>query len=162
MGDPPTTWRWPYCRCCNCIRSTCWCERVCSESGSMHCIMPRSRLPGTNESRSPHRLATSFGTTYSVACASCEWLQRSEREKPHCGETNQHAPTQTPCNQPAIAVLTHTQTQHTTSIASNSAPYTCLITTSALALQSQHRNANPAPVMRVPAASLGQHWQHLM
>ena len=27
-------------------------------------------------------------------------------------QTNQHAPTQTPCNQPAIAVLTHAQTQH--------------------------------------------------
>ena len=36
------------------------------------------------------------------------------------------------------------QTQHTTSIATKSAPYTRLITTSALALQSQHRNANPA------------------
>ena len=31
------------------------------------------------------------------------------------------------------------QTQHTTSIATKSAPYTRLITTSALALQSQHR-----------------------
>ena len=37
------------------------------------------------------------------------------------------------------------QTRHTTSMATNSAPYTRLITTSALALQSQHRNANPAP-----------------
>ena len=67
-------------------------------------------------------------------------LRKSEREKPHGGETNQHAPTQTPCNQPAIAALTHTdsvQTQHTTSIATNSAPYTCLITTSALALQAR-------------------------
>ena len=34
-------------------------------------------------------------------------LQKSEREKPHCGETTQHAPTQTPCNQPAIAIVTH-------------------------------------------------------
>ena len=42
----------------------------------------------------------------------------------------------------------------TTSIATNSAPYTCLITTSALALQSQHRNANPAPA-RSPAQSGG-------
>ena len=41
-----------------------------------------------------------------------EELQKSEREKPHSGETNQHAPTQTPCNQPAIAVLTHAQNQH--------------------------------------------------
>ena len=32
-------------------------------------------------------------------------LQKSEREKPHCG-TNQHPPTQTPCNQPANAILT--------------------------------------------------------
>ena len=40
------------------------------------------------------------------------WVQKSEREKPHCGETNQHAPPQTPCNQPAIAVLPHAQTQH--------------------------------------------------
>ena len=74
--------------------------------------------------------------------------QKSEREKPHGGETNQHAPTQTPCNQPAIAVLTHTdsaQFHHTTSIATNSTPYTCLITASALALQSQHRTANAAP-----------------
>ena len=44
------------------------------------------------------------------------WLicsyKRAKREKPHSGETNEHAPTQTPCNQPAIAVLTHAQTQH--------------------------------------------------
>ena len=38
-------------------------------------------------------------------------LQKSEGEKPHSGETSQHAPTQTPCNQPAIADLTHAQTQ---------------------------------------------------
>ena len=37
------------------------------------------------------------------------------------------------------------QTRHTTILATNSAPYTRLITTSALAQQSQHRNANPAP-----------------
>ena len=41
------------------------------------------------------------------------WLQQSEREKPPCGEMPQHAPTQTPCNQPAIASVTHVQTQHT-------------------------------------------------
>ena len=43
-----------------------------------------------------------------------------------------------PPMQPAIVVLTRTdspQTHHTTSIATNSAPHTCLITTSALALQ---------------------------
>ena len=40
-------------------------------------------------------------------------LQKSEREKPQCGETTQHAPTQTPCNQAAIAIVTHVQTQHT-------------------------------------------------
>ena len=34
------------------------------------------------------------------------------------------------------------KTQHTTSTATKSAPYTRLITTSALALRSQHRNAN--------------------
>ena len=28
---------------------------------------------------------------------------------PHCGETNQHAPTQTSCNLAAIGVLTHVQ-----------------------------------------------------
>ena len=39
----------------------------------------------------------------------CE-LQKRGREKPHYGETTQHAPTQTPCNQPAIAVLTNAQT----------------------------------------------------
>ena len=33
-----------------------------------------------------------------------EVVTKSEREEPHSGETNQHAPTQTPCNQPAIAV----------------------------------------------------------
>ena len=44
--------------------------------------------------------------------ASPRQLQKSEREKPHSGETNQHAPTQTLCNQPAIAVLTHAQNQH--------------------------------------------------
>ena len=33
--------------------------------------------------------------------------QKSEREKPPCGETTQHAPTQTPCNQPATAIVTH-------------------------------------------------------
>ena len=37
------------------------------------------------------------------------WLIKSEREKPHSEETSQHAPTQTPCNQPATAVLTHAQ-----------------------------------------------------
>ena len=37
------------------------------------------------------------------------------------------------------------QTQHTTSTATKSTPYTRLITTSALALQSQHRDANLAP-----------------
>ena len=36
-------------------------------------------------------------------------------------------------------------THHMTSTATNSAPYTCPIMASALALQSQHRNANPAP-----------------
>ena len=41
--------------------------------------------------------------------------------------------------------LGQVQTQHTTSIATKSAPYTRHITTSALALQSQHRNANLAP-----------------
>ena len=32
-------------------------------------------------------------------CITLRLLQKSEREKPHRGETNQHAPTQTPCNQ---------------------------------------------------------------
>ena len=76
-------------------------------------------------------------------------LQKSEREKTHCGKTNQHAPTQTPCNQPAIAVLTHARTQQThptTSTATKSAPYTCPIMTSALALQSQRQRAS----VRVP------------
>ena len=40
-----------------------------------------------------------------------------------------------PHKPPAIAVLTHAQTRHTTSIATNSAPYTRLIMTSALAQQ---------------------------
>ena len=71
-------------------------------------------------------------------------LQKSEREKPHCGETNQHAPTQTSCNQPAIAVLTHQQTNSRTSTVTKRTPYTCPIMTSALALQSPHRNTNPA------------------
>ena len=66
-------------------------------------------------------------------------------EKPHSGKTKSHSPTKTPCNQPAIAILPHTQTQprrstHATSIATKSAPYTRLITTSALALQSQHHS----------------------
>ena len=39
-------------------------------------------------------------------------LQKSEREKPHSGRTKSLSPTKTPCNQPAIAILTHTQTQH--------------------------------------------------
>ena len=39
-------------------------------------------------------------------------LQKSEREKPHSGKTKSHSPTKTPCNQPAIAILTHAQTQH--------------------------------------------------
>ena len=81
-----------------------------------------------------------------------EWLHKSEREKPHCGETTQHAPTQTPCNQLAAASHrdSHTRTDpahthRTISTATNGAPYTFPIMTSALALQSQHRNANPAP-----------------
>ena len=28
--------------------------------------------------------------------------QKREREKPHCGETTQHAPTPNACNQPAV------------------------------------------------------------
>ena len=39
-------------------------------------------------------------------------LQKSEREKQHSGKTKSQSPTKTPCNQPAIAILTHTQTQH--------------------------------------------------
>ena len=46
------------------------------------------------------------------------------------------------------------QTRHTTSIAANSAPYTRPIMTSALALQSQHRSANPTHV-RLSANSAG-------
>ena len=37
-------------------------------------------------------------------------LKKCEREKPHSGEPNQHAPTQIPCNQPAIVgveILNH-------------------------------------------------------
>ena len=75
-------------------------------------------------------------------------LQKSEREKPHCGilgGMNQHALTQTPCSQQAIAFLTPAQPHCTTSTATKSAPYTCLGITSALALLSQHRTLNPAP-----------------
>ena len=39
-------------------------------------------------------------------------IQKSEREKPHSGKTKSQSPTKTPCNQPAIAILTHTHTQH--------------------------------------------------
>ena len=35
-------------------------------------------------------------------------LQKGEREKPHCGETTQHAPTQTPCNQTIYITFTFT------------------------------------------------------
>ena len=45
----------------------------------------------------------------------------------------------------ASNIVQSPQTQHTTSIATKSAPYTRHIPTSALALQSQHRNANLAP-----------------
>ena len=48
-----------------------------------------------------------------AVAASNGLLQKSEREKPHCGETTHDAPTQTPCNQPGIAIVTHTQTQDT-------------------------------------------------
>ena len=41
--------------------------------------------------------------------------------------------------------LSHTHSLSTTSTATDRAPYTCPIVTSALALQSQHRNASPAP-----------------
>ena len=41
---------------------------------------------------------------YTVVAKDC--FVKSEWEKPHCGGANQHAPTQTPCNQPAIVVLT--------------------------------------------------------
>ena len=54
-----------------------------------------------------------------------EQLQKSEREKPNSGETNQHAPTKNPM-QPASHCSSHThadstQTYHTTSIATYSA-----------------------------------------
>ena len=49
-------------------------------------------------------------------------------------------------SQPAITVLTHAQLHCPTSTATRTAPCTCPIMTSALALQSQHRNANPAHV----------------
>ena len=61
------------------------------------------------------------------------WLQKSEREKLHSGKTKKHPPTQTPCNQPESHTrLDSAQTRHPTSIATSSAPYTRLITTSAL------------------------------
>ena len=41
------------------------------------------------------------------ACVTMQ-LQKSEREKPHSGKTKSQSPTKTPCNQPAIAILTHT------------------------------------------------------
>ena len=80
---------------------------------------------------------TSPRRRYISACA--QWLQKGEREKPHCGGTNQHALTQIPCSQQAIAFLTHAQPHCATSTAPNSlsAPYTCPVMTSALALQRQ-------------------------
>ena len=64
---------------------------------------------------------------------------------PRCGFSLSLFGNHVPCMQPASHRDSHThphlaQTQHTTSIATKSAPYTRHITTSALALQSQHRN----------------------
>ena len=55
--------------------------------------------------------------------------------------TAQPASYRKPCSREITSPLR----RYTTSIATNSAPYTRLLTTSALAQQSQHRNANPAP-----------------
>ena len=86
-------------------------------------------------------------STSGVPAILCLELQKSEREKPHCGETKQHEPNPM---QPASRRGSHSctdaaQTHRTTTTATNSAAYTCLIMTSALALQSQDRSANPAP-----------------
>ena len=44
-----------------------------------------------------YRSQTGFMKTFST-----QQLQNSEREQPHCGGTNQHAPTQSPCNLPFL------------------------------------------------------------
>ena len=75
----------------------------------------RKHLPSTqaianrHNSQTKHQASSKRQPNSQVLC----WVvtKKSEREKPHCGETNQHAPTQTPCNQTAIAVLTQAQTR---------------------------------------------------
>ena len=40
------------------------------------------------------------------------WLVNYLHLHLHSGKTKSHSPTKSPCNQPAIAILTHAQTQH--------------------------------------------------
>ena len=63
--------------------------RVCDDRSRMH-----SRLQSVGEP-----VAHDPGGT--PAPASMQ-LQSSERQRPHCGGTNQHAPTQTPCVSRAV------------------------------------------------------------
>ena len=81
--------------------------------------------------------------------------------------------TTNPCNQPATTVLTHAQPQGTTNTATNNALHPCPIMTSALALQTQHRNANvaaltlltrddqPTPVVHLSVTPLYRHRKQL-
>ena len=86
--------------------------RACIPTGGllrcMHAPQP-VRVRGTK----PHERPSMTTSTENGRCNS--WivqLHKSEREKPHSGKTKNHSPTKTPCNQPAIAILTHAQPQH--------------------------------------------------
>ena len=64
-------------------------------TGKSPCNLPGTRTHGSMTLTTRCHAQVGDDTWYNW------WLQKSEREKPHCGETTQHAPTQTPCNQPA-------------------------------------------------------------
>ena len=96
---------------------------------------------------------TSAGLVAVLVPACCWACCSYKRVKFRKGEAtlwgNESACTPTNPMQPASHRGSHTrthsaQTHRTTSTATNSAPYTFPIMTSALALQTQHRNANPA------------------
>ena len=53
------------------------------------------------------------------------WCQKSEREKPQRGRTNQHTLIEIPCNQPAITAFSHALPHCITNTATNNAPYPC-------------------------------------
>ena len=79
---------------------------------------------------------------------------KTVKGRSHSVEGRTSTPTQPPRNQPAISAVTHGQPHCTANTATDNTPYPRRITTSTLAPQHQHQNANPAHA-RLPARSGG-------